>query len=331
MLAEIIEELGRDPRKIARCHKYSLRNVFLPASAKAGDDDEEEEVETFNEGCHKLRKVPLWFLDQWLPERCHGLRNFNSKNARKQDSKITHKLLCCICLTDVSRPFGTKVIRDFEDFLNRRVASLPFAAHMRVDSMIDFNRCGVYKLLPERPDASTPELRQAHTYSRITLGTLETALPVEINVTAAWVLADNWNAWQATLRAPSGLSQSCLTIMKKLGGNVVDASLSDFDRGAVDNDGGSDDAADADEAPANANTTETPPTTIGAPSSPAPTSGTPKSKMSRQEKLMAKQRLQVSQRISKAASDALKSGGKSGDAVAAPKQLRRVASGVRTT
>lgn len=186
-IQEIAEYLEARPNLVVQAHNYICGGILEKV------DKPEEEVETFPTEYKTLARTPKTALQQFLGETTTKLNSVVLASLRKQDSNIALRLFLRGTYLESGAPFGPSVKSEWAKlYMDRyKQCGSELAGVVCSDkSHVAWQRCGIYRLLPEVPSGTTPS---EHKFTAIKLkATVKQFEPHQI-VDGTWAISQNWS------------------------------------------------------------------------------------------------------------------------------------------
>ena len=208
MLQEIVGELQQMPDKIAKAYMLVVESdACLPKK----ESTEGAPLE-FSEHYQTLARLPLGYLrSTFLPVFLPALTSADvMAKLISQDADVDFKLMMAVLVVQRNHPFGPKSEPKFVAAYRRRheVRGYPCAKLCWNEKFeIDWNKEGLFTLLPPRPKRLLQNDWTKHSYKEVSIGNgrIKASLgKYGAIVDATWKIEKNWDYGEAVLVDENG-------------------------------------------------------------------------------------------------------------------------------
>ena len=206
-LKEIVDELTKNPQKVAKAHAMvCLSNVCEPD--RPGGELEKELW--FSGNYRKLERIPKTFLqDEFLPSLLPDTLAPDALGLiLKKDPEALMKLFMLACCEAPKSPFGPKKQSTWKAmYLKRAKERGNMLKQIQVqDDVVMFEKCGLYSLCSESLGDGTSS-QSAASFTHIRIGDIMAPLgQFSQIITAEWIIMKNYSFDQAYLMPSGGAS-----------------------------------------------------------------------------------------------------------------------------
>ena len=208
MLAEITGELQQCPEKIVKAYMLVVETDACLPKKEGGAGSTLE----FSEHYQTLSRLPLGYLrTTFLPTFIPALlAGDEMTKLLAQDPEVDFKIMMALLVVGRNHAFGPKREPEFVAAYRRRheMHGHPCAKlSWGTDHIINWNKEGLYKLLPVKPKRLLPNDYAKHSYSAVTIGNgkIKASLgKYGAIVDASWEIQKNWDFAEASLVDENG-------------------------------------------------------------------------------------------------------------------------------
>lgn len=223
-IADIIQELMKNPEKIRPCRRAVLSSMW---------DSEQRALSECRLGDTTLylNRVPKEWLRDRIPALC-GLSSDMLRALEKSQKGTMHRIMCRISALELNSGMPTRLHEEFFQICKTRASSvgtvrfmiknqageaiLPNRGSLEQELLapLDWTQCGWYKMLPPAPAENVSN----HVYSKVSVagGKFEVVLPDFYKITGASTIIDNHGLRSAFIAPPKGGKASSKEVKLKL-------------------------------------------------------------------------------------------------------------------